>query len=417
LLVPIIAVLIGGQLVLMGYFLLRKKPVPAPPPAVTGTKQPADPLAHYILAQKYAAERRYLQALDALAEARRLGADQRMVRMTGDLERRVRFELQFEEAQRLIREQKWKAASHVLDAILEQDPGEQEAKRLAERVRKELGAEPKTPDEDGEAVASAEPEQPKKAAGTPDEDGEAAEPKQKRKKAAGTPDEDGEAAEPKQKRKKAAAAKPRGFLSVASTPTARVSIDDVLYGFTPRYGISLPPGKHIVTVFRDGFRTYTGRVNIVSSDKKALDVRLAAEEPAKVETKKVETKPVVKVETKKVEPAKVAPKPIGAIPTLPLPAKLTVTNTPAAVGRVCASVEQAVQRAIDRPTAGLTADLQKAADRITDADVTLHPRTIGYLMADALKNDWRPAEIRQMLATGLTSGRIASLAKVNWRPR
>lgn len=111
------------------------------------------------------------------------------------------------------------------------------------------------------------------------------------------------------------------------------------------------------------------------------------------------------------------------VPKLPLPATVNVeiyrqgkqTNV---LRVVCVGVERTVSRAIGRSAFGTTRPLLDYLFAThgdpSNASVTMYPRTMGYLIANALLNN--EPDIGARLVAYQKSGRLASMAAANWRP-
>jgi hypothetical protein len=70
---------------------------------------------------------------------------------------------------------------------------------------------------------------------------------------------------------------PAGYLSINSSPWAQVSVDGRVLGTTPQVKIRLTPGRHHLLLVREGFRTHSAWVNVVSGGTVRLtDITLAA---------------------------------------------------------------------------------------------------------------------------------------------
>ena len=122
----------------------------------------------------------------------------------------------------------------------------------------------------------------------------------------------------------------------------------------------------------------------------------------------------------KVEPAPKQKKP--TIPHIALPAKLTVQVYKAgrkvnAVQMVCSAVEQTVGKSMGRSAAGATAALQshvyQSLKDQENAQVTLFPRTMGYVIAQGLANN-KSADA--VLVSLFKNGKMAKMAEANWKP-
>jgi hypothetical protein len=109
------------------------------------------------------------------------------------------------------------------------------------------------------------------------------------------------------------------------------------------------------------------------------------------------------------------------VPQLALPPSLTVAlyrpsgQRGPVVGAVCAGVERTVTKAIGISAAGTTRALREQlyTNRDLEAKVTLYPRIMGYLIADALLGG-RNASAQ--LVQKHRDGELARLTAASWRP-
>lgn len=80
-------------------------------------------------------------------------------------------------------------------------------------------------------------------------------------KPAGVPVKSEPPAAPKIVRRPATPSLP-GYLSINSTPWAELSVDGRVVGNTPRVGIRVAPGRHLLMLAREGFQNHTTWVTV-----------------------------------------------------------------------------------------------------------------------------------------------------------
>jgi hypothetical protein len=228
------------------------------------------------------------------------------------------------------------------------------------------------------------------------------------------------------------------FLTVTSQPFAMVYIDGHLSGYTPQKSLRLPAGPHTVSLKGKNVKPYVKRVVLKPGERQSLDVELR-EVPAAVAVAPVTDKPPTTATTtppkqpkldppKKHDPPKPAPQrpkqAIVDVPYLRLPPRVKVRvhkeggQRKAMVRAVCMAVEKVVSRATGRSAAGKTAAFQRhiyaTYQNVDDQNITLYPRVMGYLVAEALLRN-KPG-VGSRLVRYHKNGKLASLAGSNWRP-
>jgi tetratricopeptide (TPR) repeat protein len=212
----------------------------------------------------------------------------------------------------------------------------------------------------------------------------------------------------------------QAMVFVFARPPGVAFIDGTRLGSTPINAHRVKPGPHKLVVRAEGFEPTTRSFNAQAGEKVDLNVTLVRK--AVPQPRRLVVAPTPKPKPTPAPTPKPAVVKRPEVPTLRLPVKLVIRvyrstgQRSTAVRAVCVGVERTVSKAVGKSAAGLTTALQNHIYSTSSADtrVTMYPRAMGYLIAQALVE--KKGGISHKLVKNFKSGRLASLTRSNWRP-